>query len=345
MTRPADVGTDAALPFNPAWWLPGPHLQTLGARFLRPGGGVPLRRERLDTPDGDFLDLDHAFDGADPRRDAPMVLVLHGLEGSAQSKYALQAYRAIRAGGARAVGLNFRSCSGELNRLPKSYHSGETGDLAFVLGRLRERTREPLGVIGFSLGGNILLKFLGERGESVHDLVAAASVISVPYDLAAGAHFLQRSGGWIYRSFLLRKLRRKIAAKRNILPQDLQLARIARARSFHAFDDAATAPLHGFASAHDYYERSSSRGFLSQIRVPTMLIHALDDPFLPVDAVPHAEVRDNPFLVSTFSPHGGHVGFVSGAPWRPTFWAEREAARFVTARVQRDRRPVLASRP
>jgi predicted alpha/beta-fold hydrolase len=295
-----------------------------------------LRRERWETQDGDFLDLDHAFDGTQDSR-APLVVVLHGLEGSSRSKYALQTYRAIHDAGARAVGLNFRGCSGELNRLPRSYHSGETEDLAFVLERLRERTDVPMGLIGFSLGGNILLKFLGERGEAARDLVAAASVISVPYDLAAGALFLQRPGGWIYRSFLLRKLRRKIKAKRALLPKTLEIDRIARARSFHAFDDAATAPLHGFAGADDYYARSSSRSFLESIRVPTMLIHALDDPFVPGHAVPHDEVRRNPYLVSRFSRDGGHVGFVSGAaPWRLSFWAEKEAARFVTSIVGPD---------
>ena len=314
--------------FRPAPWLPGPHLQTLGARMLRRRGGVPFARERLEMPDGDFVDLDFAWpDRHDGRR--PRVVVLHGLEGSARSGYALEMYRALDAHGLAGVGLNFRSCSGELNRAARLYHSGETGDPAFVFRTLRDRDPgTPLGAVGFSLGGNVLLKHLGEMAGG-EEILRAAAAISVPFTLSAGADHLERPGGWIYVSFLLRKLRRKILAKRDVLGNRADVERALRARTFREFDDAATAPVHGFASAEDYYVRSSSAGFLSSIAVPTLLIHSTDDPFLPAAAVPFEAVEQNTSLIAAIEPKGGHVGFVSGLPWRPHFWAEWEAARFL----------------
>ena len=323
--------------FRPAWWLPGPHLQTLGARWLRSKLEVPFHRERLELPDGDFIDLDFAFGPLGTAGDrSPVVLVLHGLEGSARSGYAKQLYRSLRDLEINSVGLNFRSCSGELNRLPRMYHSGETEDLGWVLRLLAERYPDrPRGVLGVSLGGNVLLKFLGESGESVRPFVEVAAAISVPFDLSAGADCLRRPGGRLYARYLLRKLRRKVEAKRGILPPAVDLSKAVRARTFREFDDAATAPLHGFASAEDYYRRSSSARFLTGVRVPTLLLHSADDPFLPPRSIPRAAVEANPQLDAAFTARGGHVGFVSGnSPFRPTFWAEREAARFLSGHLR-----------
>lgn len=317
-------------PFRAAWWLPGPHAQTLGARLLRRRTGVALRRERIELPDGDFLDLDWPLvDGgaAFPAR-APLVVVLHGLEGSARSTYAVEAYRALARERLAAVGLNFRSCSGELNRSPRLYHSGETGDLAHVLRLLRSRfPQRKLGALGFSLGGNVLLKFLGEACDSS---LAAASAVSVPFDLGAGAEHMERGFARVYRRYLVRKLQRKVRAKARVMRDRVDLARVLAARTFRDFDGAGTAPLHGFRDADDYYRRSSSGAFIGGIRVPTLLVHALDDPFLPASAVPpQTAFAANPFLRSAVVPRGGHVGFVSGPPWAPVFWAERRAARFL----------------
>ena len=315
--------------FRPAWWLPGPHAQTLGARLLRARRRAPaLHRVRLELDDGDFLDLDFADD--DPA--APLVVVLHGLEGSGRSGYALELYRALRERGLQAVGINFRSCSGELNRRPRLYHSGETGDLAFVLRVLARRfPGRPLGAAGFSLGGNVLLKYLGEAGagERREPSVWAAVAISVPFDLAAGARRLERGFSRVYRRYLVGQLKRKTLAKGQLLRGLVALERVRRARTFVEFDDAATAPLHGFADAQDYYARSSSGRYLAGIRVPTLLIHAADDPFLPAAAFPRAAAQANPALSAEFTPHGGHVGFVAGPPWAPVFWAERRAAGFL----------------
>jgi len=324
-------------PFRPAWWLPGPHAQILGARWIRARLELPLYRERLELPDGDFLDLDFAYEPPDAinENQRPIVLVLHGLEGSARSGYAMEVYRALHARGIAAIGMNFRSCGGEMNRLARLYHSGETEDLDWTLGLLARRfPGRRCGAIGISLGGNVLLKHLGESGDRGRSRIAAAAAVSVPFDLSAGADHLLRPGGRLYSSHLLRGLRDKLRAKRAILPPSVDLQRALRARSFREFDDAATAPLHGFAGASDYYRRSSSAGFLGRIRVPTLLLHSTDDPFLPADRIPHAAIEANPQLIAAMPGRGGHVGFVSGkAPWNPVFWAEREAGRFLAAHL------------
>lgn len=320
-------------PFRPAGWLRGPHAQTLGGRYLRHRGGLAFRRERVATPDGDFVELDFALLPRLPWNDVtpgePVAVVLHGLEGSARSGYVHQVLRELGSRGIRGVALNFRSCGGEMNQLPRFYHSGDTGDLAFVLDLLGKRFRgSPLGAVGFSLGGNVLLKYLGEQGEAAP--VRAAAAVSVPFDLAAGARRMERGMGRVYTGFFLRSLRAKFLAKGERMGDACDAARVLAARTFREFDDAATAPLHGFRDAEHYYAESSSAGFVHAIRVPTLLLHSLDDPFLPPDAVPRDAARENPFVVEGFTRHGGHVGFVGGgAPWAPEFWAEAEAARFL----------------
>lgn len=323
-------------PFRPAWWLPGAHAQTVAGRMLRPLDLVPLERERLDLPDGDFVDLDVAPEPALSARNRPVVLLLHGLEGSARRGYAYVTYRELARVGIRGVGLNFRSCSGEPNRLPRFYHSGDTEDLRHVVAALRRRfAARPVGAIGFSLGGNALLKYLGEEGAA--SAIAAAVGVSVPYDLDAGERHLDADPvSRVYVRHFLRSLQRKAALKEAALRERCDYDAIHRARSFRDFDDAATAPLHGFASAADYYARSSSRAFLHRIRVPTLLVNALDDPFLPADALPHQVLRDNPLLEKAWTSGGGHVGFIAGTPRRPDFWAERQAARYLALRLAAD---------
>ena len=303
----------------------------MGARFLRARLDLPFHRERVELPDGDFVDLDFAFEPPRPENEAPLVLLLHGLEGSARSGYALQTYRTLRANGIAAVGLNFRSCSGELNRLPRLYHSGETGDVGFVVQMLSERyPGRRLGLVGVSLGGNVLLKYLGEAKEAARGLVTAAVAVSVPFDLSAGADWLLRSGGRPYSRYLLRKLHAKLLVKRHSMPPVVDVERALAARNFREFDDAATAPLHGFADAEDYYQRSSSSRFLHGIRIPTLLLHSTDDPFLPPRCIPLQAVEANPHLDAVFTDRGGHIGFVEGSsPFRPVFWAEREATGFL----------------
>lgn len=320
----------AARPFRPAGWLPGAHAQTIAGRLLRRPALPRLERERIELPDGDFVDLDHAAIGT-PDASGPVVLVMHGLEGSARRGYAINTYHELAQRGVRAVGLNFRSCSGEPNRSARLYHSGDTADIEHVLRLIAARYPDaPRGAIGFSLGGNALLKLLGELGADARSLVGAAAAVSVPYDLGAGADWLDGSRmGRFYACRFITSLIAKAEAKAALLGDTCDLERIRAARSFREFDDAATAPIHGFAGAEDYYTRSSSVHYLERIRIPTLLLHAADDPFLPAPHFPHAQVAANPDLTAVLTERGGHVGFIEGRPWAPSFWAEATAAAFL----------------
>lgn len=317
-------------PFRAAWWLPGAHAQTVAGRLLRRAAVPALRRERIETPDGDFLDLDFTPSAG---TDRGLVVLLHGLEGSSRRGYAINTYGALEERGVGAVGINFRACSGEPNRLARSYHSGDTDDLRFVLRFLADRyPARPLGAVGFSLGGNVLLKYLGEEGDAA--AFEAAVAVSVPYDLGGCADALAASpAGRFYTRHFVRGLVAKAEAKREIIRDTIDFARVRNARTFREFDDAATAPLHGFRDAEDYYRRSSSGAFLPAIRVPTLLMHAHDDPFLPGRYLPHGVIAANPWLRAVITDRGGHVGFVEGPPHAPRFWVERQAARFLAGHL------------
>jgi predicted alpha/beta-fold hydrolase len=323
-------------PFRAPLWARNRHVQTLAGKFLRPTAAVPLRRERWDTPDGDTLLLDFADEGL--AEGAPLVLTLHGLEGSARRPYALLSYEALRRRGVAAVGMNFRSCGGEANRLARSYHSGETGDPRWVLERLHERWPDRrLGALGFSLGGNVLLKLLGDAGEDALRWLRAAAVVSVPFDLAAGSDELER--GPMLRTYsrhFLKTLVDKVLAKGELVAGHVRLDAVRAARTMRGFDDVATAPIHGFPGAAAYYAACSSAPVLDRIRVPTLVLHSRDDPFLPRAAVPERALASNPALVPVLLERGGHVGFVEGTPWAPRFWAEEEAARFLAEQLPAD---------
>lgn len=278
-------------------------------------------------PDGDFLDVDRLE--ADPR--APHVVVLHGLEGSSRAGYVAAILRGAKLRGWGAVAPNFRSCSGELNRLPRFYHSGETGDLSLILERLSTEVEGPLLGVGFSLGGNVLLRFLAESGDR-SPLVAAAGV-SVPFDLGTSAKALDRGEGWtaLYRRVFLRSLKRKAVEKAACHPGAIDSRRVGRIGGIVEYDDLVTAPLHGFPDAPTYYERCSSGPALGAIRVPTLLLSSLDDPLVPREAVPVQQT--SPWLSWLLTERGGHVGFVGGKLWRPHFWAEEEVLCFLGAQL------------
>jgi uncharacterized protein len=328
--------------FRPARWLPGPHAQTVAGRYARAPRGVRYRRERIRTADGDFLDLDFAWvaDAPPPRDGAPVCLVIHGLEGSSSSTYVLESCRVLAGHGIRPVAMNMRSCSGEPNLTPGFYHAGETGDPSLVLRLLAERwPSAPLLAMGFSLGGNQLLKFLGERGDDAP--VRAAVAVSVPFDLGLGADKLDASFlGRRYARHFVRRLQAKYRHKLELVGDRVDPERVLTARGFRDFDEAATARLHGFDGAEGYYATCSSRGFVHAIRIPTLLIQAMDDPFVDERGIPHEEIASNPWLQSAFTAHGGHVGFVEGTPLRPRFWAEREAVRFLVEQMEPNVRPV-----
>ena len=319
--------------FEPPRWLRGRHAQTVWGSLFRFPIRLPLQHERWELPDGDFIDVDVM---AAPTPDAPVVVVCHGLEGSSKAGYVRGLLRDLRAGGLGAVAINFRGCSGEPNRLPRFYHSGDTGDLAFVVEKLRTaRPGRALGLAGFSLGGNVVAKYLGERGDDVAPEIRAGAVVSVPFDLALcarnldGPDFMAR----VYRERFLRRLRAKVADKARVhgtMPVDKARA----ARTFRDWDHDVTAPLHGFHSAEDYWTRSSAGPLLPSVKRPLLILAAEDDPFVPPEALPRAAAAANPLLQLEISPAGGHVAFVHGPPWSTRRHAERRAAEFLVEKLR-----------
>lgn len=308
--------------------MPDGHSQTLAGRFLRQNTPFDFERRTLETPDGDFLDLDfdssiEEFTGNTRGR----VLILHGLEGCSRSAYVLTTIQKLREHGLASVVLNFRSCGGEPNRLPRYYHSGETKDLNFVIRYLTDLTDRSLrGVVGFSLGGNVLLKYLGERSSVPVDSAAA---VSVPFDLSAGADYLHRGLSRIYERYFLKQLKSKIVLKEKTHHHGFELSELDEIETLREFDNRFTAPLHGFDSAEDYYRKSSSRYYVDDVRVPTLVLHSRDDPFLPESAIPTKSLDANKRIRPRITRKGGHVGFIEGKhPLEVDYWAESNLAQF-----------------
>ncbi len=314
--------------FRPAWWLPGSHLQTIWGARIRPHSQLPLLWERLELPDGDFVDLAWSGNGK-----GPIVVVLHGLEGSFRSRYAAGILRAIAQRGWRGVLMHFRGCSGEPNRLTRQYHSGDTGDFQFLLSALRQREpNTPIAAVGYSLGGNILLKWLGEKNQ--HSEIIAATAVSVPFDLTRAAWQLEQGHSQFYQWILLKGLQRSVQRKFRYRKCPFDLKKLKKVRTFKQFDDLVTAPLHGFIDANDYWRRSSCRPFLSRIQTPTLILHSEDDPFLPVDAIP-LDSDLSPSVQLEISTHGGHVGFIGGHwPWKPQYWLEQRIPEFLSLHLE-----------
>jgi uncharacterized protein len=321
--------------YSPAWWVPGGHLQTLWGKLFRRQPVAPTILVRWDTPDGDFLELHRLVS----KPSAPRVLLLHGLEGSIRSHYAQGLLNEAARRGWGADLLIFRSCGSELNRARRFYHSGETGDVAFVLERIsREFPFAPLGMVGVSLGGNVLLKFLGERGKDLPKTLRGAATISVPFDLARSSKRINRGFSRLYQRFFLGSLRRKAGEKAKRFPDLAPVDRIASLRTLEDFDNLVTGPLHGFADAQDYYARSSSLAYLEAIRLKTLLISAVDDPMLPAEVLDEVReiARKNPALEIEFVQKGGHAGFITGSvPWRPFYYAEYRVGEFLAEQFAR----------
>lgn len=323
-----DLGAPSAAP----WWLPGPTGQTLWARLVRSRRLVRFSRECLPTPDGDEVMLDH-LEGPPG---APRVILLHGLEGSAHSLHTQGLAVLVAAAGWGCTVLNFRSCARDPrdisrripNRRPRLYHSGDTADLDLVVRTLLARAPSVrLCAVGFSLGGNVLIKYLGEKGEQV--ALRAAATLSVPYDLAAASTFLERPAARLYAYHFLRRLKPKALDLLARFPGEtahLDAERIRAARTFSDFDRCVTAPLHGFDSAEDYYQRASAMSYLSKVATPTLCISAEDDPFFPREGVERARDAASSRVRFKVTSWGGHTGFVAGRwPWRPWYWAEEMA--------------------
>jgi len=260
------------------------------------------------------------------------VVILHGLEGSSSSHYVRALAHNLEAAGICSVVMHQRGCGGEPNRLARFYHAGETDDLRFVLERCRRR--RPGGrlyAIGFSLGGNMLLKWLGESGDALLD---AAAAVSVPFRLDYGARRLEKGVSRLYQAYLVRGMKRSVARKRRRMTHPVDPRELAACRTFEQIDTTLTAPLHGFRDAWDYYERSSCRQFLAGIETPTLVVHALDDPFMTPAAAPEA-AELGPGITLELSEHGGHCGFVAGAvPLRPQYWLDRRLPAYIRSREE-----------
>jgi len=310
--------------FRTPWWLPGGNAQTIYAALAAPAPRLRYRRERWETPDGDFVDvdwMDAAAAGPDtgssaipPRapRGAPLVVLFHGLEGSSRSHYARAIMAAVRTRGWRGAVPHFRGCGGEPNRLPRAYHSGDSGEADWLLRRFRSAAgAAPLFAIGVSLGGNVLLKWLGERGDVAREVLAAAAAVSAPVDLTAAGEALEQGFNLVYARHFLSTLKRKAAAKSARFPGMADARSVARSRTLREFDDRFTAPLHGFRDAADYWLRSSSKSLLGQIRVPTLVVNARNDPLHAAAHLPRPD-EVSAAVELDFPDTGGHVGFVSG---------------------------------
>ena len=323
--------------YTPAWWVPGAHLQTLWGKLVRRSPRIATRVERWTTADGDALEIRRLDAPIGAPATVPRLLILHGLEGTIRSHYVQGLLDRARRQGWAADVLIFRGCNGQLPRARRFYHSGETTDLDFVVQRLvTQHPRQPLALVGVSLGGNVLLKWLGEHGDRLPATVRAAAAVSVPYDLELGARQIERGFSRLYTIHFLRTLRAKALAKLRQEPGLFAEAPLRAARTLADFDDAVTAPVHGFASAHDYYTRSSSKHFLVDIRRPTLLLGAYDDPFLPPEVLDDVRIlaRANPCITVEFHRRGGHVGFVSGRlPWWPVYYAEQRVLAYLTQQL------------
>jgi len=299
--------------YSAPFWLPGGHLQTLYAVSLaRPA--VAYRRERWELPDGDFIDLDWLDGGAntpdDAPSDAPLVVLFHGLEGDSHSVYARYLMAALQQRGWRGVVPHFRGCSGEPNRLPRAYHSGDSAEVGYILHRLRAGATR-IYAAGVSLGGNALLKWLGEQGSAAGEVVRAGAAVSAPLDLPAAGAALDRGLSRIYSAHFLRRLKPKALAKLDRFPGLYDRQAVAAASRIEQFDSLVTAPLHGYHDAADYWRQSASKPWLQHIQVPTLIINARNDPFMPAEVLPDS-TQVSAQVTLDYPQQGGHVGFVTG---------------------------------
>lgn len=320
--------------FKPAWWLISSHGQTLYPTLTRNIKAPVDLVERIELPDGDFIDLAWAINGLDSQ--TPVVILLHGLGGSVESAYAAGLMQVFNHCGWRAVLMHFRGASSEPNRLPRAYHTGDTGDVNYFIRLLAEREPQTKkAVVGVSLGGNVLLKWLGEQGPQ--QLISAAVAVSVPFQLRLVADKIGSGFSRIYQAYLLRRMKRIFERKKAVFA-DKEIPQIYRemhkCHCFWTFDECVTAPLHGFPHVHAYYKEASSRPYIAKIATQTLIIHALDDPFMTPDIVP-AEEELSKDVTLELSAKGGHVGFISGhLPGKPVYWLEQRIPDFL--------KPILA---
>ncbi len=311
------------VPYRPNIIFKSSHFNTIYPTVFRKSPSIVWDRKRFETPDGDFFDVDFSAGISDN-----LVLLLHGLEGNSNSNY-IRGMGAVFAEKGWGVGaVNFRGCSGEMNRTAIAYHSGFTNDLAQLVLWAEMRFRSIV-IIGFSLGGNVTLKYLGESGSQISSKVVGAVAISVPMDLHSSARSLEKPGTFIYRKRFLSTLKRKAIARMKMVELKLNQTRVRKAKTIKEFDDAYTAPVYGFHDVHDYYTKCSSKQFIPGIEVPTMIMNARDDTFLGKGCYPKKECSQNPFCTLLTPHYGGHVGFAQFQ--KGHYWSEKTAFQFITS--------------
>lgn len=307
------------------WGFSNGHVQSIYPAVWREVPPVDWTRRRIDTPDGDFLDLDCAG-----TRSNRVVILSHGLEGNSRQPYIRGMAHAFMKRGWDVVAWNCRGCSGEMNRQLRFYHSGSSDDLGTVLAEVLQQDRwKQAALVGFSLGGNQTLKLLGERGDAVDERVVGAATFSVPCDLVESSLCLGEWQNRLYMARFMKTLRQKVIAKERMFPGKLDVAALGGMRTFRQFDDRYTAPLHGFRDAMDYWQQSGSGRLLADIRVPALMVNAWDDPFLAGRCFPREEAEANPNFWLETPRHGGHVGFVTRGRGGE-YWSETRAVEFLT---------------
>lgn len=312
--------------FSPAWWLKNGHVQTMAAKFLRRHYTIETSDETLELPDGDFVDLAWT-EKVSPTCERPIVAVLHGLEGSKNSHYAKGMLSAIKANGWVGVLMHFRGCSGRPNRMAKSYHSGQTCDVDFFSRYLANSyPKAKKAIVGFSLGGNVLTRYLAEQKDNIYQ---AASVICAPLDLSSCCDRINHGFSRVYQKYLVDMLKASTVEKINInLLPSISQKDLLNIRSIRDFDQMVTAPINGFIDANDYYQKASGRDVLNNVTTPCLVIHASDDPFLCHKNTTAISILPK-HITFEVSKRGGHVGFISGNnPFKPQFWLEVRVPKF-----------------
>ena len=307
--------------YKPAIIFRNKHLNTIYPTFFRKINNLTFQRERINTEDNDFIDIDWSKVSS-----KKLIVLLHGLEGSSNGQYIKGMCRIFNKNNWDALAMNYRGCSGEINKTIRMYHGGATDDIEFLINYI-EKDYEEIALVGFSLGGNLLLKYLGDGKYKLNKKIKGAAAISVPCDLKSVMENLGRKKNLIYSKRFLKALKKKVMLKKMLLPNEISDEHLKYIKSLKDFDDKYTAPIHGFKDAYDYYEKCSCKKFLKDIKTPTLIINALDDPFLDKDCFPVDEVEINENLSLLMPKHGGHVGFSSLS--EEDYWTEKKVLDFM----------------
>jgi len=318
---------------SPPFWLPNGHFQSIYPSLFRVIRDVTYQRERIVTEDSDFLDLDWTYSCEQNQSgDAPLVILSHGLEGSSSSQYIRGMVRLLTVNGFDCLSWNFRSCGGEMNKTSRFYHSGATEDLDFVVQHAMAKGYSEIHMIGFSLGGNLTLKYAGEQGELIHPAVKSAIVFSVPMNLKACSLEIIKPGNRVYMQRFLKTLKPKVQAKSVLFPEMISMRDYRHVHTLYDFDHIYTASIHGFESADDYYEKCSSMHFVGSIRIPTLIVHADNDPIVPYDSLPVDLIKTLDLVWLEKTSAGGHCGFRPASLSDGIYWSENRALAFLKNR-------------